>query len=403
LIAGGIVTLVALAAAGTFSLLHAADGAVLVDRSTIVTDVVQRGTLERSISAAGSLAAEDVHVVSAVEPGVVATVDVKPGAAVRAGDSIARLENPDLDAAVIDARSSLTVAQAQLASAQEQAAASALTQQSALAQDQAQMQEDVTNAESLATLHRGGMVADSTFRIAQIHAATSQRQVQIGRAEVSVGAADARARVAAAQAEVDRASALLDAREAQLAALTVRARAAGVVQTVAVEPGAHVDVGAQLAQIADQRALEAVLAVAESEAHDVVIGMTVLVDTGNGTATGHVTRIAPTAQNGSVAVDVRFDRSLPPGARPDLTVDGTIELERIPDAVYVARPAGVADDSTADVYRLDASGTRAALARVSFGRGSNDRIEVRSGLAPGDGIIISDTSSYGGRGSLRFH
>jgi HlyD family secretion protein len=399
--AAAVLTLAAVIAA--VAMLREGEGGVLVDRSTIVTDVVRRGTLERSVSAAGTLASEDVHVVSAIEPGTVAALFVKPGASVRGGDAIARLENHDLEAAVIDARSALDVAQAQLVSAREQAAAAALTQQSTLAGMQAQMQEDVTNAQTLETLQHSGLVADSTFRIAQIRADESRRQVSIGQAQRSVGAADQDAKISAAQAQVAQAAAALGAREDQLSALTVRARSPGVVQTVAVDLGSRVEIGAQLAQVADQRSLKAVLQVAEGQVHDVLTGMPVKIDTGNGVAAGRVVRIAPSAQNGSVAVDVRFNGSLPPGARPDLTVDGTIELEKIPDTISIARPAGASDDSDVDLYRIDANGARAYLAHVALGRGSADRVAVRSGLQPGDTVIVSDTSSYDGQSTLRLH
>jgi HlyD family secretion protein len=401
LIAGGAGLFAIATALAAITLFRSDDAGPLVDRSTIVTDVARRGDLERSIGAAGTLASEDLHVVSALEPGTVDELLVKPGTRVRTGDVIARLENADLEEAVVDARSAVDVANAVLASAHEQAEAAALTRQSALASAEAQMQVDATNARSLETLHRGGLVADATFRIAEIKASESHRQVVIGRAQQSVGAADDDAKIAAARAQLEQASALLAARESHLAALVVRARSPGVVQSVAVDLGSRVEVGTQVAQIADVQALKAVLQVAESQAHDVVPGMTVRVDTGSGIAVGSVARIAPAALNGSVAVDVLFGRALPRGARPDLNVDGTIELERLPDVTSIARPAGASDDAIVDLYRLSADGSRAALVRIALGRGSADRVAVRSGLNPGDTVIVSDTSAYDGHTTLR--
>jgi multidrug resistance efflux pump len=402
-VALAVVVLLAGVAIAAYSLAHTSSGGVLVDRSSIVMDVAKRGTLMRAISASGTFVSEDVRVVAAEQTGIVQQVFVKPGAFVHTGTPIARLSNPDLDAAVVAARSAVQVAQAELISAQAQAKSAALTQQSTVAGAQAQMQEDVTNVEALKQLHSSGFVADTTYRIAAIKARQSQRQVEISHSQLTVDAANQDAKVTEAQAQVDQASAALAAKQAQVDALVVHARSAGVVQSVAVDPGAAVSSGAELARVADQRTLKAVLQIPEGQVHDVTIGMRARVDTGNGTALGRVARIAPSAQNGSVAVDVDFDRPLPAGSRPDLNVDGTVDLERIPNAVSIARPAGAADDSAVSLYKVLAGGSQADLVQVRLGRGSTDRIAVLSGLTAGDTVIVSDTSAYGGAPVLRLH
>ncbi len=398
-----VAALLAAVGVSAYSLSHAGPGGVAVDRATIVTDVATRGTLMRSIAAAGTLVSEEIRVVSVEQPGVVEQVFLKPGASVSPGAAIARLSNPDLEASVVAARSALQVAQAQLVSAQQEAKASSLTQQSTLAGAQAQMQEDVTNVSSLRDLHRSGWVADTTYRIAQIKAQQSQRQVEISRSQISVDSANQDAKVAQAQAQVDEAAATLQAKEAQVDALIVRARSGGVVQSVAIDPGAQVSAGTELARIADQRSLKAVLQVPEGQVHDIAIGMPARIDTGNGTVDGRVARIAPAAQNGSVAVDVVFSRTLPAGSRPDLNVDGTIDLERIANAVSIARPAGAADNTTVGLYRILPDRVHAQLVDVRLGRGSADRVQVLSGVNPGDTVIVSDTSAYGGQPVLRLH
>jgi len=394
--------LVVASVAALISLLRFEKG-VVVDRTTIVTDVVRRGVLVRSVSAAGTLVSEDVRIVSAVQPGVVTVVDVKPGTAVRGGDTIALLENPDLTTAVIAARSSLDVARAQLASAQQEAKTMVLSQQSALAGEQAQLDEDVTAAHSLTSLHRSGLVAEDTYRIAQIKAQQDRRQVSIAQAQVGVTAADAQAKVASADAEVVQAAAALAAHQAQLETLTVKSGATGVVQSVSVEPGAQVAAGTEIVKVAAQHNLKAVLQVPESQIRDVLFGMVVKVDTGNGSAVGHVARIAPSAENGSVAVDVVFPHGLPSGSRPDLNVDGTIEIERLADTLSVARPAGAADGEGINLYRLASGGSRAVLVPVKLGHGSTDRVQVLGGLAQGDIVIVSDTTAYNGQSTLWLH
>jgi HlyD family secretion protein len=397
-----VTLLIVAAAAALFSLTRTGGGTV-VERSSIVTDTVRRGDLDRSISASGALAPQEVHIVAAVQPGIVEIVLVKPGANVTAGTTIARMSNPDLDADVISARSAVDVARANLTSAQQQARESALAQDSAYTNAHAQSEMDTTDVAADAELHREGYIADQTYRIAQIKATQSKDQLGVAHAQIGVDAADQGAKVAAAQAQLDQASALLQAKEAEVETLMVRARSSGIVQSVAIDPGARVDAGTEIARVADQRDLKAVLQVPEGQAHAVTIGMPVSVDTGNGIVTGHVARIAPSAQDGSVAVDVGFAGDLPAGARPDLNVDGTIDLQTVRNVLSIARPAGAADNSTVGLYRLDSRSAQARLVQVHLGVGSTDRIEVLDGISAGDVVIVSDTSAYGGAPVLRLH
>ncbi|HEY5348738.1 MAG TPA: HlyD family efflux transporter periplasmic adaptor subunit [Candidatus Lustribacter sp.] len=397
------IALLAVAAVVAVISLTRTGGGIAVDRASIVTDTAQRGTLQRSISASGALAPQEIHIVAAVQAGVVESVYVKPGASVTDGTPIARLSNPDLDADVVTARSAVDVARADLISAQQQAKAAALAQRSAYTSAQAQAEMDTTNVAGEAELHREGFVADQTYRIAQIKAAQSRSQLGVAHAQIGVDAAEQNAKVAAAQAELSQAAALLQAKEAEVDALTVRARSAGIVQSVAVDPGARVDVGTELARVADQRALKAVLQVPEGQVHAVAIGMPARIDTGNGVVTGRIARIAPSAQDGSVAVDVTFERELPSGARPDLNVDGTIDLQTLRNVLSIARPAGAADNTTVGLYRVDPRTSQARLVHVRLGVGSTDRIEVLSGLVAGETVIVSDTSAYGGASLLRLH
>jgi HlyD family secretion protein len=394
LLAAGIASWYALARTG---------GGIVVERSSVVTDTVRRGNLDRSISASGTLAPQDVHIVAAVQSGVVENVFVKPGSSVVAGTAIASLSNPDLDADVISARSAVEVARADLASAQAQARASALAQRSAYSSARAQSEMDASIESSETELHRDGYIADQTYRIAQIKAGQSHDQMGLANAQIDVDSANQAAKIAAANAQFDQAVAQLDAKEAEVAALTVHARSSGIVQSVAVDPGARVDAGAELARVADQNDLKAVLQVPEEQAHAVFVGMRARVDTGDGVAYGRVSRIAPSAQDGSVAVDVAFTKHLPAGARPDVNVDGSIELETLRNVLSIARPAGAADNASMALYRLDANSSQARLTHVTLGSGSADRIQVISGLSDGDVVVVSDMSAYGGAQDVRLH
>lgn len=396
----GIAVLVLAAVAAAFALVRPGSVGSSVDRSSLVIDAARQGTLTISVAAAGTLSAENVHVVDAAEPGVVISVEAKPGSMVAASDVIARMADPETQAALVEASSALQVAQAQLRSAKSQSQASALAQKSALETAQAQMQVDATNFGTLEELHRNGYVADSTYQIAMIKRNESRREAAISQSQIGVDAADQQARVAAAQAQVDNARALLNAKLQEASALIVRAATPGIVQSIAVDPGARLDAGAEIASIADTTTLKAVLQVPETQVHDLFVGMACDVDTGNGTVAGRIERIAPTANNGSVLVDVALGRELPAGARPSLNINATIVVAQIANAVSILRPAGAADNSTTELYRIAPNGNRADLVSVRLGRGSIDRVAVLSGLNAGDTVIVSDTSGYAGRPSL---
>lgn len=398
---GAVALLIGVAVWAITSLMRANTGATTVDASTLVTDVAQRGTLIRSVSAQGVFAPERVRVVSAMQSGLVNQVFVKPGTAVVPGSVIAQMQNPALESAAIDARAQVDVAQANLASAREQAQASLIAQQTTYADQQSQMDQDRLQARSLAALHRKGLISDLAYERAEIQAKKSTNDVRSAHAQVGVGIADAHAKIAAAMAQVDQARAQLAADTAQVDALTVRASTVGIVQAVDVDPGMSLAQTAEIARIADTHALKAVLSVAESDVHAVLVGMRASIDTGNGSIRGRVSRIAPAAQNGTVAVDVSFSHALPPGARPDANVDGTIFINAIPNAVSIARPAGAADNSTIDVFKETAGGTRAIRTRIRLGQGSNDRVAVLSGIAPGDVVVVSDMSNYMDHATLR--
>jgi HlyD family secretion protein len=203
------------------------------------------------------------------------------------------------------------------------------------------------------------------------------------------------------RAQVEQAQMREQAARADVASLTVRAGAPGIVQSVAVDPGARVAQGAELARIADVRTLKVVLQVPEGSVHDITPGMRTRVNASGGTMIGSVSRIAPLAQNGSVAVDITFAGAPPAGSRPDANVSGAIELSRQPHALTIARPAGAADGSTIVLFKLVDGGNRAVRVRVRLGGGSTDRVAVVSGLAPGDSAIVSDMSTYADRTEIR--
>jgi HlyD family secretion protein len=398
-LAGGL-ALCALAIYAFTALARPHAGGTVVDRSLLVTDTVRRGTFVRSVSAPGVFRPDVVRIAAATQSGVVDELFVKPGSAVVPGTPVARMENPALVAAVESARSQLDVARANLASAAQQARASAITQRTALADAQAQAEQSALQARALGSLHRSGLVADLQYQQAEIAAKKNANDVALGRSQLAVAASDAAAKVAAARAQVTQAAAQLAAAQAEVAALTVRAAVAGIVQDVVVDPGSSVAQNTAIARIADTRALKAVLQVPETDVRAVAVGMRAKADAGGGASWGRVARIAPAAQNGAVAVDVTFAK-LPGGARPDASVDGVVEIARVANAVSLARPAAASDGSALDIFKVVDGGTRAVRVRVRLGTGSSDRVQVVSGLAPGDVAIVSDTSAFADQSEVR--
>jgi HlyD family secretion protein len=211
---------------------------------------------------------------------------------------------------------------------------------------------------------------------------------------VAQSAESRRAQIAAQETDVARLRAILQLRESQLASLHVRAGTDGVLQEVPVQVGQHIGPGTSLARVANPTRLKAEIKINETQAKDIQIGQTAAIDTRNGIIPGHVSRIDPAVQQGSVTVDVALDGALPRGARPDLSVDGTIELERLEDVLYVGRPAYGQDQSTVGLFKLEADGTHAVQTKVTLGRASVNTVEVKDGLKEGDRVILSDMSQY---------
>ncbi len=389
-----VLTLIVAAAYSFVSLAHHPAAAPLVDAGQLVIDVAKRGTLVRSVRAAGTIQPDRVQVVAAAADGIITSLDVRPGSTVHDGSTIATLANPDLETAVVDAQTQLAAAQAEVTSVREEAQATRLDKQAAYASAAAQAQQDDITSVADSRLHAQGLIADQQYRVALIKAQEDRGLAGIARRQIGVDTADANAKIAAVQAKVDQLSAMLAAKKAQLGTLVVHAGSDGIVQSVAVDRGQRVALGAEVARVANLDDLKAVLQVAESDLHGVAIGMPVAIDTnGGGTRRGFVERIAPAAQNGTILVDVRFSQAVT-GARPDQNVDGTIELSRLRDVVSIARPANATDASTINLYRLSADASRAFRTSVRLGTGSLDRVAVLSGLRSGDSVIVSDTSSY---------
>ncbi len=276
-----------------------------------------------------------------------------------------------------------------------------LNQEADLARVESEYRQAQLKADTDAVLAKQGLVADLNRQISALAAEEMGKRETVERKRLSISGDSIRAQLAVQEAAVDQRRALARLRQSQLEALKVRAGLDGMLQLVPVEVGQQVTPGTNLARISQPEKLKAVVRIPETQARDVQIGQPASIDTRNGVATGRVARIDPAVQNGTVTVDISVEGALPRGARPDLTVDGTIELERLANVLYVGRPAQGQPETAIGLFRVSPGTNEAQRVKVQLGRASVSTIEVRSGLAEGDKVILSDMSAWDAHDRVR--
>ena len=373
-----------------------------VDKNSVWTDTVRRGPMVRQARGLGVLVPEEIRWIASNTDARVERIVIYPGAAVQPDTLILILSNPELKQSALDADAATTAAQARLVNVRAQLESTSLERQSAFAKAQGERDTAAAQVEVNERLAQNGLIAPVELKKSQIAAKELTACCEIERQRVDFTRQSVEPQVAVAQGELDQAKAQAALRHAQLDALQVRAGMAGVLQEVPVEAGQRVAAGTNLARVADPTRLKAQIKIPETEARDVEPGQIVSVDTRNGVVEGRVSRLDPAVQAGTVLADVTFNGApLPRGARPDLSVEGTVELERIADTLMVNRPAFGREESAIGLFRLSADGTEAARVRVQLGRGSVSTVEVRGGLRAGDTVILSDTTAYDGSEHIR--
>jgi multidrug resistance efflux pump len=365
-----------------------------VDRSGILIDSVQRGTMVRAVRAPGTLVPEQVRFVSALTAGRIERLPVRPGATVTAGSDLLEMSNPDVQLEALEAGRQVTAAEAALVNLETTLATQRLTQQAAIASAEAAASDAKRQATMLASLAKQQLASANDMAQASERAAEQSARLAAEQGRLRVMDASMSRQVALQRTEVQRARSIAEFQQARVRSMHVVAPEDGVLQTLPLELGQWVVSGQVLATVAQPGRLKAMLRVPETQARDVVVGQPVEIDTRNGIAKGHVTRTDPSVQNATVAVEVGLDGALPRGARPDLSVDGTIEIERLPDVLHVARPAYGQGESTVGLFKLDPDGKHATRVSVKLGRTSVNAIQILQGLAVGDRVIISDMSQW---------
>lgn len=367
--------------------------AMSVDRAAVWIDTVKRGPMLRQVRGLGTLVPEDIRWIAAAKDGRVEKIVVRPGAHIEPDTLIVELSSPDLQQAALDAELKAKGAEAELTTLRATLQRELLDQESTTAQVHSEYQQAKMEAETNENLKKNGLIAELAYKTSIIKRDELASRDAIEDKRLAFAKDSIEPQLAAKQSELEQLKASAQLRNQEVEALHVRAGMSGVLQQLPVEVGQRVIPGTNIARVADPAKLKAQIKIAETQAKDIQINQPASIDTRNGLIPGHVIRVDPAVEQGTVTVDVALDGPLPKGARPDLSVDGTIELERLDNVLYVGRPAFAQDGATVGVFKLT-NGSEALRAPVHFGRSSVNTIEILDGLKEGDQVILSDTSAY---------
>jgi multidrug efflux pump subunit AcrA (membrane-fusion protein) len=364
-----------------------------VDRSTIWTDTVKRGPMLRDVRGLGTLEPETIWVIPAATDGRVDKRYLLPGTPVKAASVILDLTNPQLQQEALDAEYQLKGAQAAYLQTKAQLENQLMDKRTQAASVSSQYRTAEMQKEAFEQLGKLGLKAAIDVKTTEVQAEELAKQNDLAQKEVETFSNSIEAQLAVQQANVDQKRALYALKKSQLEGLHVRAGIDGMLQELDVDVGQQVAQGAPLARVAQPKLLKAQLKIAETQAKDIEIGQKASIDTHNGLIAGHVMRIDPSVVNGTRTVDVKLDGQLPPGAVPDLSVEGTVEIERLADVLYVGRPVHGDADSTVGLFKVVDAGKEAVRIPVDLGRVSVNSVEIRKGLQVGDEVILSDMSA----------
>jgi len=392
MIYGGVVVVAVVAV--SVGLRQLKPAAPSVDKSTIWVDTVKRGPMVRQVRGLGTLVPEDIRWIPAQTDARVDEIVLRPGALVNPDSIILKLSNPELEQSMEDATLQRKAAEAGLVNTKAQLESDLLNQKAQAATVYSDFEQAKLDLEKKELLNKDGLVSDMDLKVAQFKAQELAKRNQIEVERVETFKKTEQSQIAVQVARVDELKAMEQLKRKQMDALNLRAGIKGVLELVPVDVGQRYPAGTNMARVADPTRLKAQIRIAETQAKDVMIGQESEVDTRNGIVKGRVTRIDPSVVNGTVTVDVSFNGPLPAGARADLTVDGTIELERMPDVIYVGRPAFGQENSTVGLFKLVDDGKDAERVQVKLGRSSVNTIEILGGLKPGDQVILSDMSQW---------
>jgi HlyD family secretion protein len=374
-----------------------------VEGNTLYKDTVKRGSMLRQVRGLGTLVPEEIRYIPAISQGRVEKRLAQQGDHVKSDTILIELSNPEVEQAFHDAESQYRAAESNLLTLKAQVGKQILDQQSTLAQVASDYKKAKMQAEVNEDLGKKGLKGDLEVKLSQIAATDLGNRQKIEEQRLTASNEEIKAKLAAEDEKVRQLKDAVQLKRTQLDALKVRAGIDGVVQTVEVQVGQQVTLGQNLARVANPNRLKAELKIAETQAKDIQIGQEVSIDTRNGVIPGKVTRIDPSVQNGTRTVDASLEGELPKGAVADLSVDGTIQLERLDNILYVGRPVHGQENSTVGLFKVDPDLSGAARVQVRLGRSSVNTIEVLDGLKEGDLVILSDTSQWDNADRIRLN
>ncbi|MGH7701418.1 MAG: HlyD family secretion protein [Gemmatimonadales bacterium] len=365
-----------------------------VQLGTVLVDSVRRGELLREVRGPGSLIPEQIRWISALTPARVERILTQPGDSVKAETVLLELSNPDVQIQALEAQQQLTAAEAQLVNLRTTLESQRLTQQSLVAQARTAYNEARRNAMVAETLAVKGLSSPFELGRARDQAEEAATRLEIEEQRLKLLTESMEPQIHVQQEQVVRLRAINAHRQNEVRGLQVRAGAPGVLQELPLQLGQWVTPGLVLARVVQPSRLKAVLRIPETQVTEVQIGQRATIDTRNGLIPGRVVRIDPASQSGAVGVDVALEGDLPAGARPELSVDGTIEIDRLPDVLFVGRPVFGQANSTISLFKLVDGGDAAVRVQVRVGRSSVSTIEIVEGLEVGDRVILSDMSRW---------
>ena len=401
-IIGGVLVL-AVGAAITWKLGKLQPAAPSVDRATVWIDTVKRGPMVRNCRGIGTLVPEEITWVPAVTDGRVERRLVQPGERVEPNTILMELSNPQLQNDTLSAEWDLKAAESSMTDLNVRLETAQLAQEADMAKLESDYVQAKLKADADEELVKQSLLPELTFKLDKVTAEQLAGRITVEKKRLAINKESIKAQLAVQQVRVDQLRALYELRKSQLDQLRVRAGVAGVLQLLSVDVGQRVTPGTNLARVSNPKKLKAELKIAETQAKDVQVGQVAEIDTRNGIIPGRVSRKDPSAQGGTVTVDVALLGDLPTGAVPDLSVDGTVEFEHLTDVVYVGRPVQGQADSTLGLFKLVEGGKEAVRVQVKLGRASVNTIEIVDGLKPGDQVILSDMSAQDGYDRIRLN
>ena len=374
-----------------------------VDRAAVWIDSVKRGPMLRLVRGSGTLVPEEIRWINTTTSGRVERKVLQPGATVAPGTVILELSNPELQQSVKEAQLSFQSAQANYNNRKTELESTLLQQQAAVAGVKSQYEDAVLQLEAQEKLFKDGLISEIQVKQSRSREAELKNRLTIEERRLNMSREGIKSQLAPQAAAVDQTRAAYQLRLGQLDDLRVKSTMHGILQQVPVEVGAQVGPGTNLARVADPTKLKAEVRIAETQTKDIRIGQVAEVDTRNGVIKGRVSRIDPSSTGGTVGVDISLLESLPQGARADMSVDGTITLEKLDEVLFVGRPAFGQEHSTVSLFKLIGDTGEAQRVQVKLGRSSVNQIEIVEGLQPGDQVILSDMSAQDSYDRIRLN